>query len=370
MNKVSSSTRSRLVRKLAPVAVAAMALGACGSSDNSADADKTTGPKLAGEAPSSADIKALEVGISGGGASFPDAFYQAVGADFNEVAGEELVTYSKSGSSDGRSQLAKGTLDFGGSDSLPKPEESFGGTLLFFPTVAAPITVSYNLPEVADLQLSPDVIAGIFQAQIKTWDDPKIVADNPDVDLPATKISVVHRSDGSGTTNNFTKYLSAAAPDVWKLGSGDEVSWPAETQGQEKNSGVAEVIKQTKGAIGYVDLADAGKAGLSFASIRNSSGEYTVPSAKSVQAALAGAEIADDLTYDPLNGSDPTAYPITAPTWLLAIIEQPDPDKAETLRTFLRYVLTTGQAEAGATGYAALPEELAKRALAQVDQIR
>lgn len=371
MNMVDRSSRLRLARKLVPVAVAALVLGACSSSgDKSGDTDGKTKPTVAaGDAPTKSDIKELTVSISGGGASFPDSFYQAVSADFNGLAGTERVTYAKSGSSDGRSQLAARTLDFAGSDSLPKPEESFGGTLLFFPTVAAPITVSYNLPKVSDLKLSADVIAGIFQAQITSWNDPKIAADNPDVKLPATKISVVHRSDGSGTTNNFTKYLTAASPDVWKLGSGDEVSWPASTQGQEKNSGVAEVIKQTAGSIGYVDLADAGKAGLSFAKIKNSSGKYVAPSAAGVQAALAGADVQDDLTYNPLNGSDPAAYPITAPTWLLATVEQSDAAKAETLRTFLRYLLTTGQEQAGATGYVALPQELAKRAIEQIEKI-
>ena len=371
MQTVGRSSRVRLARKLVPVMLAALVVASCSS--NSGGSDGTTEnskkPATASDAPTDAQIKALTASLSAGGASFPDSYYQAVNADFNKIAGTERVTYAKSGSSDGRSQLRAGTLDFAGSDSLPKPDESYPGTLLFFPTVAAPITVSYNLSQVDDLRLSADVIAGIFQTQITKWDDPKIVADNPGVKLPSTSISVVHRSDGSGTTNNFTKYLTAAAPTVWKLSSGDEVSWPAATQGQEKNSGVAEVIKQTAGSIGYVDLADAGKAGLQFAKVRNSSGKYVAPSAAGVQAALAGAEIADDLTYNPLNSPDPAAYPITAPTWLLAIAEQSDPAKAETLKTYLRFVLTAGQAEAASTGYVALPEALAKKALAQIDRI-
>jgi phosphate transport system substrate-binding protein len=133
---------------------------------------------------------------------------------------------------------------------------------------------------------------------------------------------------------------------------------------------VAEVIKQTDGAIGYVDLADAGKAGLSFASIKNSSGEYVAPSVEGVQAALEGAEVADNLTYNPLNGADPAAYPITAPTWLLVIKEQTDAGKATTIKTYLQYVLTTGQAEAAKTGYVALPDSLAEDAIAQIDEIQ
>ena len=368
------TNRTRFTWLFALVAVIALFAAACSSSDDTTATDDTkdttTTEAAAGDAPTDAEITALTTSVSGGGASFPDAFYQAVNTDFNGIAGSERVTYAKSGSSDGRAQLIAGTLDYAGSDSLPKPEEVFPGTLLYFPTVAAPITVSYNLTGVDELDLSADVIAGIFQAEITTWDDAKIAAENPDADLPSTAITVVHRSDGSGTTNNFTKYLVAAAPDTWKLESGDEVNWPATTQGAEKNSGVAEVIKQTDGAVGYVDLADAGKAGLTFASIKNSSGEYVAPSLEGVQAALAGAEVAADLTYNPLNGTDPAAYPITAPTWLFVIAEQSDAGKAATIKTYLQYVLTAGQEEAASTGYVALPDDLAEKAIAQLDKIK
>jgi phosphate transport system substrate-binding protein len=358
---------------LAVLAVVSLFALACSSSDDDSEStDKSTTSTTAAEAsdaPSDSDIKALTAEIAGGGASFPDSFYQAVNTDFNGIHGSEIVTYTKSGSTDGRTQLSSGTVDFAGSDSLPKDGETFPSTVLFFPTVAAPITVSYNLDGVDELQLSPDVIAGIFQAQITTWDDAKIAADNPDATLPSTPITVVHRSDGSGTTNNFTKYLAAAAPDTWTLGSGDEVNWPASTQGAEKNSGVAEVIKQTSGAIGYVDLADAGKAGLSLAKIQNSSGDFIAPGAEGVQAALEDATIEPNLTYNPLNGSGPKDYPITAPTFLLVLDTQADAATADSLKTYLRYVLTTGQEQASKTGYVALPEELASQAIDQIDKI-
>ena len=375
MNRSDRSTRGgQFTWLFALLAVVALFAAACSSDDssdeNTDEGSSTTEAAAADGAPSDEDIAALTTSIAGGGASFPDAFYQAVNADFNGVAGGERVTYAKSGSSDGRSQLSAGTVDYAGSDSLPKDGETFGGTLLFFPTVAAPITVSYNLDGVDELNLTADVIAGIFQAEITTWDDAKIAADNPDAELPSTPITVVHRSDGSGTTNNFTKFLVAAAPDVWTLESGDEVNWPASTQGAEKNSGVAEVINQTAGANGYVDLADAGKAGLSIASVGNAKGEFIAPSVAGVQAALESAEIADDLTYNPLNSPGEGAYPITAPTWILAIAEQTDAGKAETLKTYLRYLLTTGQEQASSTGYTALPTELAEKAIAQIDEIK
>lgn len=368
--KRGKSLSTQIGASIALIAVLAIFAAACSKSDSESSSDSsTTTVASAGEAPTDASIKALTASLSGGGASFPDAFYQADNADFNAIAGTERVTYAKSGSSDGRSQLAAGTLDFAGSDSLPKDGEVFPSNVLYFPTVAAPITVSYNLDGVTKLQLSPDVIAGIFQAQITTWNDPKIAADNPGAKLPATPITVVHRSDGSGTTNNFTKYVTAASPSVWTLGSGDEVNWPASTQGAEKNSGVAEVIKQTSGSIGYVDLADAGKAGLSLASIQNSSGNYIAPSVAGVQAALEDATIEPNLTYNPLNGSGAEDYPITAPTFLLVLEKQADAAKATTIKTYLQYVLTAGQAEAAKTGYVALPVSLAEQAIAQIDKI-
>lgn len=363
--------RGRLAWLMVLLAAVGLVASACGESDDSGSSDETTTTEAAGAGgPSDDAIKALTAKVAGGGASFPDAFYQAVNADFNDVAGSELVTYAKSGSSDGRKQLADGTLIFAGSDSLPKPEETFGGKeILFFPTVAAPITVSYNVDGVEQLQLSPETLAKIFQADITTWDDEAIAADNPDADLPSTPIVVVHRSDGSGTTNNFTKYLKSAAEGTWTLDSGDTVNWPASTQGAEKNSGVAQLISQTAGAIGYVDLADAAKADLTFAAIQDSSGEFVLPSADGVKTALESAEVAEDLTYNPLNSPGEGAYPITAPTWIVTYASYSDAAVVESLKTYLSYVLTTGQAQASSTGYVGIPESLQTKALTQVDKI-
>ncbi|MCB1255676.1 MAG: phosphate ABC transporter substrate-binding protein PstS [Microthrixaceae bacterium] len=311
---------------------------------------------------------AITTSISGGGASFPDAYYQAVNVDFNAIVGSEVVTYAKSGSSDGRAQLGARTLDFAGSDSLPKDDEKLPADLLFFPTVAAPITISYNLPEVPELKLGPETLALIFQAELTTWDAPEIRADNPGVKLPDRPIFVVHRSDGSGTTKNFTTYLSSAAPATWRLGAGDEVSWPRSTQGAEKNSGVAEVIKTTTGAIGYADLGDAAKAELQIARVRNSSGNYMLPSADAVAEALTGSAISPNLTFDPLNARTPGAYPITAPTWILVSASQPA-SAAESLRVYLRFLLGPAQDQALALGYVPLPSDLAEKANAQIDRI-
>jgi phosphate transport system substrate-binding protein len=219
------------------------------------------------------------------------------------------------------------------------------------------------------LQLSPDVLAGIFQTTITTWNDPKIAADNAGVTLPSTKIAVVHRLDGSGTTSNFTKYLKTAAPTVWTLDSGDTVNWPASTQGAEKNSGVASIIKTTDGAIGYVDLADAVNASLKTASIKNAAGKFVAPTLDAASAALAGADVAADLTYNPLKAAGDTAYPITSPTWIIVYKKQADAAVAEALKGWLNFIFTDGQGFAKTVGYAQLPSALAQKAIDQLSQI-
>lgn len=365
--------RWRSARSVAALVATALAAVACGGEPSTAppgsDRPTTTvGHSPAGPPP--AAIADLTRGISGGGSSFLDAFVQAVNADFNTLAGAERVTYAKSGTADGRRQLGEMALHFAGSDSEPGPEETFrGGPLLIFPTVAAPVTVSYHLDGIDDLRLGPDTIAGIFSARITSWDDPAVAADNPDAALPSKRIVVVHRSDGSGTTANFTRYLTKSAPTRWTLGSDDTIAWPAGTQGAEKNSGVAAVIARTAGSIGYVDLADGIKANLAFASIRNSTGNFVAPTAEGTSSAVAHAVVDGDLTYDPLDAPGAASYPITAPTYLLVYRDQTDPDAAETSRTWLRYLLTTGQRQALGLGYVGLPEPLRRRAYDQVGAI-
>jgi phosphate transport system substrate-binding protein len=360
---------------IALVAALSLLASACGSdsdgsSTTTAPGGSTTTP------PSTEGLADLSGTLNGQGSSFQDTFEQQVSSDFAKLVkdngGSATVTYTKTGSSDGKKALADKTVDFAGSDSPIKDEEkaSFGDRdILYFPIVGGPIAVAYNLSGVDSLNLSPDTVAKIFQAQITTWNDPAIKADNPDADLPSTKITVVHRSDGSGTTKNFTKYLTKAAPDTWKLDAGEEVNWPAGTQGAEKSTGVTSVIKGTDGAIGYADLADAAKEELSVASIANASGDFVAPTPDAASAALAGADVADDLTYDPLAVDAKGAYPITSPTWILVDKAQGNAGKAAVIKAYLKYVLTTGQEQAKQLLYAPLPKALADKAVAQIDQI-
>jgi phosphate transport system substrate-binding protein len=341
--------------------VAALAVigAACSSDSKTSTASSSATPALTGT-------------INGSGSSFQDAFDQKAKSEFAKKAPGVTVNYTKSGSSAGKQDLANQVVQFAGTDSLIKDADKptfKGGDVLYFPTVGAPITVSFNVTGVDKLQLTPDVLAGIFQTTITKWNDPKIAADNAGVTLPSTTIAVVHRLDGSGTTNNFTKYLKAAAPTVWTLDSGDTVNWSASTQGAEKNSGVASLIKTTDGSIGYVDLADSVNASLKTASIKNSAGKFVGPTLEGASAALAGAEIKADLTYNPLNAAGEAAYPITSPTWIIVYKKQTDAAVAGALKGWLNFILTDGQGFAKSVGYAQLPSALVQKAIDQLSQI-
>lgn len=333
----------------------ALSLAACGGDSDDEGDGGSDGDMVSGE-------------IIGTGASFPDAYYSAAVAAYADVNPELIVTYDAVGSGTGKSDFGEGLNDFAGTDSLvgedDGPEE---GSYQYIPTVAAPITVSYNLPGVEGLQLNQETLAAIFQGDITSWDDEAIAADNPDAELPATDITVAHRSDGSGTTGNFTKFLDEAT-DTWTLGAGDTAEWPSNSVGGDGNTGVAQNISNTEGAIGYVDLADATETGLVTASIENADGNFVQPTLEGTTAGLDGAVVNDDLTYNPLNASGPDAYPITAPTYILIRTEYEDETKAAGVREFLNWLLTDGQAIAAENNFAALPDGLRQQALDAVNE--
>jgi phosphate transport system substrate-binding protein len=350
-------------RVLVGVAVAALALAGCGSNGN--DASTPSSNSSGGT-----DLSKLSGELKASGASFPNAYYQKALDEFANVAPDLNITYNSTGSGTGKKEFGSGLTDFAGSDSLVKEGDGpAAGTFLYVPTVAAPITVSYNLQGVDSLKLSPDTVAKIFQRDIKAWNDPAIAADNSGVTLPNKPIVVAHRSDGSGTTNNFTKYLKKAATS-WKLGSGDTVAWPADTQGGDKNTGVAQIIKQSDGAIGYVDLSDATASKLVFASIKNKDGQFVEPTLDGATAALSGATIKDDLSYDPLDAAGAQSYPITAPTYVLVKTSYTDQTKGNNVKAFLKWLLTDGQQFAAGVNFAKLPTELQQKALAQIDKVQ
>ncbi len=187
--------------------------------------------------------------------------------------------------------------------------------------------------------------------------------------LPSTTITVAHRSDSSGTTQNFVTFLTKAAPTVWTLGAGSTVNWPSSTQGGAQNTGVAQIVQKTDGAIGYVDFSDAQAIGLTYAKVKNADGKYIAPSTKGASLAVAGATINADLTYDPINTAGPKVYPITSPTYILAYVNQTDANKGNALKGFLNYIYGVGQVTAPTVDYAPLSKDLLTQAKAQVSKI-
>ena len=371
-------TRKSVTLPIALTAVFGLTATACGSDSNEGSASSTTAASGADATTTTGAATGLDIDyasltgtLNGSGSSFQDSLQQTIIGELAEVAPGLTVNYAKSGSSAGKADLAGNTVQFAGTDSLIKDEEQakMAGDVLYIPIAAAPITISYNLPEVEELSLSAELIAKIFQAEITTWNDAAIAAENEGVELPDTPIAVVRRSDGSGTTSNFTKYLNKAAEGTWTLGSGETVEWPASTQGAEKSSGVSSLISSTPGAVGYVDLADSVSADLQRAWVKNKSGVYVEAKLPGASAALAGAEVSDELTYDPLDADGEESYPITSPTWVLVYANQPSQAIADALKGYLNFFLTEGQTIAPTVGYAALPAELQEKALAQLDKI-
>jgi phosphate transport system substrate-binding protein len=255
--------------------IAALALAACSSSSTSSSTPASTGSSSASAAASGSGT------LNAAGSSFQNTFQEGAIAAFKSVNPNIKVNYDSVGSGTGRSDLYSNTVLMAGSDSpigaSEKSKVPAGKTVLYFPVVIGPITLSYNLSGISNLKLSPTVIANIFQGTIKSWNDPAIKAINPGVSLPSTAITTAVRSDSSGTTQNFTLFLQNAAPSVWKLGSASTIKWPSTAHAGAQNGGVASIIKSTPGAIGYVDYSTAKASNLTFASVQKKAGDCSGP---------------------------------------------------------------------------------------------
>jgi phosphate transport system substrate-binding protein len=311
--------------------------------------------------------------INGAGATFPQPLYTKWFDEYRKVDPSVSFNYQGIGSGGGQKQITNETVDFGASDG-PMSDENLAKApraLWHIPTVAGAVAVCYNLEGSPQLKLDGPTLAGIFLGTITKWNDPAITAQNPGVKLPEdADIVVVHRSDGSGTSFIFTDYLSSVSPE-WKtkVSKGVSVNWPVGLGGKS-NSGVAGQVKQTPGAIGYVELAYAHENKLPVAQMKNASGTYIVPSVDSVTAALASATIPEDFRFSMVNSPGPEAYPIAGATWFLVYAEQKDHAKGEKLVQFLKWAYAEGEKMAPALDYAALPEAVQKRALARVESIK
>jgi phosphate transport system substrate-binding protein len=313
-----------------------------------------------------------EVTVNGSGSTFQKQFQEEAIAAFAKGNPKVHVNYGAGGSGKGRQDFADMVTDYGCSDAPFKDADKGkvqGGDFVYVPILLGAITLSYHLDGVDKLQLSADTTAKIFERSITKWNDPAIAADNPGVTLPDADIVVAHRAEGSGTTEQFTKYLATAAASSWTLKSGSTVEWPSETQAGQGNGGVAQIVKSTAGAIGYVDLPDAKAAQLHFASVKNSAGKYIEPTTKSAQAAGDGVEIKDDLTFSTVNSKGDDAYPITAPTWCMAYTKPHDAAKGAAIKSYFKFMVTDAQKLAPTIDFAPLPAALQSKAIAQVEKI-
>jgi phosphate transport system substrate-binding protein len=310
--------------------------------------------------------------INGAGATFPYPIYSKWFDEYAKVDPSVRFNYQSIGSGGGQKQILSQTVDFGASDG-PMSDENLAkapGKILHIPTVAGAVVISYNLPESPKLKLDGDTIAGMYLGQIKKWNDPKLTALNPGVKLHDQDIVVVHRSDGSGTTFIFTDYLSKVSSE-WKskAGTNTSVNWPTGIGGKG-NEGVSGQVKQTPGAIGYVELIYAIQNKLPYADVKNSAGEFVKPTIESVTAALATAEIPDDFRFSMTNAPGKEAYPIAGATWLLVYQQQKDPAKGKKLVEFLKWAMAKGEGMAKSLDYAPLPETVQQRVLKRIDEIK
>jgi len=321
--------------------------------------------------------------IAGAGATFPNPIYQQWLVDYNAAYSQIQISYDSIGSGGGVKQITENTVQFGGSDAPLKPDErtaaqqANGSEVLHIPTLFGAVGPAYNLDGVTTkLKFTPGALGGIFAGTITRWNDPAITSANAGVNLPATDITVVHRSDGSGTTNVFTDYLTKVSP-VWvdTLGEnsvGKEVAWPVGLGGQG-NEGVTATVTQTPGAIGYIELAYAIQNGVPFGSVQNSSGNFVDASLESVTAAANLGTIPDDLTFSSTNTDAADGYPITNATWMLVYREQDkvsdNEARSQAVVHFLLWVLDEGEREASSLDYAPLPDALREAALLAVATI-
>lgn len=342
MNFKNLKLKNNLITGMCFVAVL---LASCGGGNNSSDSKSS----------SSGDDNTL----LGAGSTFVYPLFSKLFSEYNKATGLK-INYQSIGSGGGILQLTNKTVDFGDSDAPLNEEQTqkTGGSVLHIPMCSGAVVLSYNLPEVKDtLKLTPELIANIFLGKIKNWNDPQLAAANNGVQLPNTPIVIAHRSDGSGTTNIFTTYLTAVSSE-WssKVGKGSSINWPAGLGGKG-NEGVAGLVKQTPGAIGYVELAYAMQNKMSFAKLQNKSGNFITPTVASTSAA-GNIQIPADAKVSLTNTEAADGYPISGFTWALIYKEQKynnrSQDRATKLVKLLWWNIHEGQQYCNGLNYAPL----------------
>ncbi|AUT03786.1 phosphate ABC transporter substrate-binding protein PstS [Nostoc sp. CENA543] len=364
-----------------PVLISVLALAAgltaCGGqqasdNNNTNDASSGTTKDATASSPAKLDLGG-NVSLTGAGASFPAPLYQSWFTDLNKKYPNLQVNYQSVGSGAGVEQFTKGTVDFGASDVAMKDEEiqkvSTDKGVILLPMTAGSIVLAYNLPDVGELKLPRAVYVDILLGNIKNWNDPKIAAANPEAKLPDQPITVIYRSDGSGTTGVFTKHLSAISPD-WKskVGDGKTVNWPTGV-GAKGNEGVTAQIQQTQGSIGYVEYGYAKQNNLKFAALENKGGKFVVPTEESAAKTLEAVTLPENLRAFITDPEGADSYPVVTYSWIMVYKKYPDAAKAKAIEAMIEYGLTEGQKVAAELGYVPLPQNVVQKVATAADQI-
>ncbi len=363
---------SNVITKISAAALV-VSLGACGGGTDTAT--DTMGGDTGSTGGSGGEVKLVlneQVNLVGAGASFPAPLYQRWFQEFSQDTQNLQIDYQSVGSGAGVERFTQGLVQFGASDVAMSDEEiaQVDRGVLMLPMTAGSIVLAYNLPGLdGELKLSRDNYVNILLGNITNWSDPAIAENNPDLQLPDQPITVVYRSDGSGTTGVFTKHLSSISED-WKnsVGEGKTVQWPTGIGGA-KNDGVAAQLTQTPGAIGYVEFGFAESAGLPMASLENQSGNYIQPTNEAASKTLEAVELPGDLRAFITDPAGAESYPIVTYTWLLAYKEYDDPEVAKSVEAIVEYGLTAGQEIAPQLGYVKLPQNVREKVAQQADQL-
>lgn len=315
-----------------------------------------------------------KVTINGAGATFPYPVYSKWFSEYAKAHPEAQINYQSIGSGGGIRQLSAKTVFFGATDG-PMTEEQLKaapGAVMHFPTVLGAVVPIYNLPglESQKLNFTGETLANIYLGKITKWNDPAIAAANPGVKLPATDIAVVHRSDGSGTTYIFVDFLSKVSPEFQKtVGVATSVQWPAGV-GAKGNEGVSGLVKQTPGAIGYVELIYAAQNDISFGAVQNKAGQFVTASLETVTNAAASISMPDDFRVSITNPDGANAYPVSSFTWLLFYEQPEDKQRARIMVDFMKWALSDGQQVAASLGYAPLPAGVVEKELQALSKIQ
>lgn len=356
------------------LAAVTMMLGLVGcGSDNK---DLTTGSKETAK-PEGEKAAGGDAGLlNGAGSTFVNPLFSKMFSEYAKEHADVKVNYQSIGSGGGIKQLTAKTVDFAASDAPMKEDElkAAGGNMLHIPVTLGGVAIAYNLEGVKDLKLTPDNLADIYNGKIKKWNDPKIVANNAGIALPATDIFPVHRSDGSGTTHIVTTYLNKAVPTAWtKEQTGKSVKWANVGTGAKGNEGVAGQVQNTPGSVGYVELAYVIQNNMTAASMKNKDGQFVAPTLESVTAGAKGAlaNIPEDLKVELNNQPGKDSYPIIGTTWVLVPEALTmDKAKAEKMLTMLKWVVTDGQKFSGELHYAPMPKELQDKGVEALKKIK